>query len=134
MPRGVGNQVSCEFTLLYRFHSVISQRDEKWLNEFFKNVIFSDLNKDLDKITPVELWQGMMKYERMIPKDPSAREFANLKRGPDGKFKDEDLVKILNESMQDPAGKLQSLQLWSQKDIDLIFFRLFWSSPYSKGP
>ena len=29
-PRGVGNQVSCEFNLVYRWHSAISAKDEKW--------------------------------------------------------------------------------------------------------
>ena len=29
IQRGIGNQVSVEFNLLYRFHSPISQRDRK---------------------------------------------------------------------------------------------------------
>lgn len=102
-PRGVGNQISCEFNLMYRFHSVISKRDEKWLEEFFAT-LFTDLGKPLDQLTPVELWQGLAKFEASIPKDPSKREFGGIKRGPDGKFKDEDLVRIFKESTEDPAG------------------------------
>lgn len=29
-PRGIGNQISVEFNLLYRFHCAISKRDELW--------------------------------------------------------------------------------------------------------
>jgi hypothetical protein len=74
-PRGIGNQVSVEFNLLYRFHSAIS-----------------------------ELFQGLVEFEKTLPKDPSKREFGGIERGPDGKFKDEDLVKIMKESIEDPAG------------------------------
>jgi hypothetical protein len=105
VPRGVGNQVSAEFNLLYRFHPVISLRDEKWLEEFFKNVIFPDAGKPLEQLDPVELFQGLIKFESMIPKDPSKREFGGLKRGPDGRFSDEDLTAALKASMEDPAGK-----------------------------
>jgi linoleate 10R-lipoxygenase len=32
---GVGNQVSAEFNLVYRWHSAISKRDEKWTEELY---------------------------------------------------------------------------------------------------
>lgn len=101
----MGNQVSAEFNLLYRFHSVISLRDEKWLNEFFKS-IYQGATKPLDELTPQELMQGLLKYEQSIDADPSKREFGGIKRGPDGKFKDEDLVRIMKESIEDPAGNV----------------------------
>ncbi|KAG2416425.1 hypothetical protein HFD88_007640 [Aspergillus terreus] len=103
VPRGIGNQISAEFNLLYRFHSVISRRDEKWTNEFLKS-LFPDLNKPLDQLTPQEFMMGLMRYEQSIDKDPSKREFGGLKRSPDGKFNDADLVQILKDSMEDPAG------------------------------
>ncbi|KAK4223785.1 heme peroxidase [Podospora fimiseda] len=103
-PRGVGNQVSVEFNLLYRFHSMISKRDEKWTNDFFLKLLPNRTQADLDKITWEELGRAMMEYERNLPKDPSVREFGNLKRDQStGKFKDEDLVRLLKESMDDPA-------------------------------
>ena len=40
----------------------------------------------------------------MIPTEPSERVFGNLKRGQDGKFDDAELVNIMKESMEDPAG------------------------------
>jgi len=36
IKRGVGNQVSCEFNLLYRFHSPISNRDARWTEDFLR--------------------------------------------------------------------------------------------------
>ena len=39
-----------------------------------------------------------------MDKDPHKRPFAKLERGSDGKFSDDDLVKILMEAVEDPAG------------------------------
>lgn len=102
VERGVGNMVSAEFNLLYRFHSSISQRDDKWTADFFKS-IFGD--KEPEKIGVEEFYQGVAKYERGIPKEPSERVFGGLTRDPTtGKFNDGDLVQILKESIEDPAG------------------------------
>lgn len=103
VPKGVGNQVSAEFNLLYRFHSVISLRDEKWTEEFLQT-LFPGLDKPLDQLSPHEFVMGLYRYEKSIPEDPSIREFGGIKRGTNGKFSDGDLVKILTESMEDPAG------------------------------
>ena len=37
--RGIGNQVTVEFNLLYRFHCAISQRDEGYTEEYMKDVL-----------------------------------------------------------------------------------------------
>ena len=102
VERGVGNQVSAEFNLLYRFHSAISDRDDKWTNDFFKS-IFGD--KPPETIGLREFYQGVVKYEAGIPKEPSERVFGGLTRdSTTGTFNNGDLVKILQESMEDPAG------------------------------
>lgn len=101
--RGVGNQVSSEFNLLYRFHSCISQKDEKWIDDFFGD-LFEGGVQAFDKLTPRDMWTAMAKYEESIPDEPSEREFGGLKRGPDGKFNDADLVRVLQEAIEDPAG------------------------------
>ena len=36
VQRGIGNQVSVEFNLMYRFHSPVSSRDREWTEGFFK--------------------------------------------------------------------------------------------------
>ncbi|KKY15413.1 putative prostaglandin g h synthase 2 cyclooxygenase pgh2 cox2 [Diplodia seriata] len=103
IPRGVGNQVSAEFNLLYRFHSIISKKDETWLNEFLSS-LFPGSSKPLDELTPQEFVQGLFAFEQTIPADPSKREFGNLKRGPDGRFADADLEREMTAAMEDPAG------------------------------
>lgn len=108
-PRGIGNHVSCEFNLLYRFHSAISDRDAKWTEEFYHSLFAgegssTDTNKREDP--SAKFFRGIMKYEKSIPANPAERTFSGLQRGKDGKFNDEDLVKILKESIEDPAGVL----------------------------
>ena len=104
IPRGGGNQVSVEFNLLYRFHSCISQRDERWINDFFLKLFPGHDVDDLENVSLSELGQAMLNYEKSIPSNPSERTFGDLERQANGRFKDEDLVRILKESMEDPAG------------------------------
>jgi hypothetical protein len=66
--------------------------------------LFPDRKGSLSDLSPQELFQGLVEFEKTLPKDPSKREFGGIERGPDGKFKDEDLVKIMKESIEDPAG------------------------------
>lgn len=95
--------MSAEFNLLYRFHAAISQRDDKWTGDFFKS-IFGD--KDPQDIGLMEFYQGVGKYEAGIPKEPSERVFAGFARNPKtGTFDDADLVGILKDSIEDPAGE-----------------------------
>ena len=103
VERGVGNMVSAEFNLLYRFHPAISDRDDKWTNEFFRG-IYGD--KEPESIGLREFYEGAKKYQAGIAKEPSERTFGGLTRDPKTKrFDDASLVKILRESMEDPAGR-----------------------------
>lgn len=38
LPQGVGNQVSAEFNMIYRWHAAISDHDETWANELATKV------------------------------------------------------------------------------------------------
>ena len=51
-----------------------------------------------------QLLQGIARFEAAIDKEPSKRTFGGLERGENGAFSDEQLVKILKESIEDPAG------------------------------
>lgn len=104
VPRGVGNQVSVEFNLLYRFHSCISKKDEGWINNFFLKLFPGRNPDDLKNVSWAELGQALLAFEQSIPKDPSVRTFDGLERQADGRFKDADLARILKEAMDDPAG------------------------------
>ncbi len=103
LERGVGNQVSAEFNLLYRFHSAVSRRDDKWSALFFKG-LFGD--KKPEDVSLGEFVVGVLAHENRMPKEPSERVFGGLTRDPNtGLFDDGALVQILKESIEDPAGK-----------------------------
>lgn len=48
--------------------------------------------------------QGLSKYDTELPEDPQARPFADLKRGPDGKFNDDDLSKLFIAGVEQVSG------------------------------
>ncbi|KUJ13569.1 heme peroxidase [Mollisia scopiformis] len=99
-PSGTGNQCSLEFNLVHRWHSYVSQRDEKWSRDLFKKLF----GKDHQEITARELLAGLKKLEAETPDDPLLRDFEDLKRGTDGKYNDDDLVDILMASVEEVAG------------------------------
>lgn len=100
-PRGLGNQVSAEFNLAYRWHSCISDKDDKWTQALYRELF----GKDAESVSMAELLQGMSKWEHSMDKDPQKRPFGKLQRDADGKFSDDDLAQILTESVEDIAGK-----------------------------
>lgn len=61
--------------------------------------------KDADEVSMPELLQGLGKWEKSMDIDPSKRTFGKMQRGADGKFSDDDLARILTESVEDVAGK-----------------------------
>ena len=110
VERGIGNMVSDEFNVLYRFHPAISDRDDKWTDDFFRG-IYGD--KEPETIGLQEFYEGVAKYERGIPKEPSERMFGGLTRDPKtGAFEDGGLVKILRESIAVPAGTYAAMVHW----------------------
>ncbi|PLW06621.1 hypothetical protein PCASD_20039 [Puccinia coronata f. sp. avenae] len=74
-PKAVGNSVSIEFNILYRWHSCLSMLQTQWLEE------------QMSKGLPSRMKQGT--YER----DPNT-----------GRFRDEDIARILRDSTNDVAG------------------------------
>lgn len=100
-PRGVGNQVSAEFNLVYRWHSAISDRDDKWTQATYREMF----GKEAHEVSLQELLIGLGKWERGLSKDPQQRPFAHLERQADGRYSDDDLVKIIADSIEDTAGK-----------------------------
>ena len=99
-PSGVGNQVSAEFNLAYRWHSCISDRDDKWTRGLYKELF----GKEAENVSLPELLQGLGKWEAGLPKDPQKRPFAGLKRDAEGKLPDDELAEILTSSVEDTAG------------------------------
>lgn len=98
--RGTGNVVSAEFNLCYRWHSCISEKDDKWIEDFYYDIF----KKPGSEVTVHDLIMGFAKFDSMLPEDPLERPFNNFKRGPDGKFSDDDLVECISSAIEDCAG------------------------------
>jgi len=61
-PSGVGNQVSAEFNLAYRWHSCISDKDDKWTQDLYRKLF----GKEAEDVTLQELLQGLGKWEQYV--------------------------------------------------------------------
>ena len=125
-PRGTGNQVSAEFNLVYRWHSSISERDDLWTQELFKEL---DLPEELkrpgvDVSSPENLYKflgALRKIENEAKSaDPWERPFPALKsermtrqtEGPfAGNYKDADLAALLTASIEDCANAMGPQQV-----------------------
>ncbi|KAK4057316.1 hypothetical protein OIO90_001813 [Microbotryomycetes sp. JL221] len=102
-PRGTGNAVSLEFSLLYRWHSSVSEKEEKWLEDLFAAV--SD--KDPATFTPADLKEATdkLKGSQKHLDEPRYWDLAGLKRDPEtGKFDDDALAQVLADATEDIAG------------------------------
>lgn len=95
-----GNQVSAEFNLVYRWHSVISKRDQKWTEDMYKDLF---PGKDTSQLTLRDFVLGLGQWQQSLSADPQDRPFAGLRRT-DGKYSDDELVRIFEESVEDCAG------------------------------
>ncbi|KAF8852536.1 heme peroxidase [Acephala macrosclerotiorum] len=100
---GTGNQVSAEFNLIYRWHSAVSKRDDEWTQGAYAKLF---PGKKAEEVGLDELLRGLIMFEKTLGDDPLApsRDFGGLKRQEDGSYNDDDLVKILTESIEDVAG------------------------------
>jgi hypothetical protein len=102
-PKGIGNQVSVEFNLIYRWHSTVSARDEKWSQDFFQKLF---PGQDVAKLSLRDFLTGLSKWkEDIASQKPESRTFADLKRNSSGAFDTKALAKLIAESTQDVAGK-----------------------------
>ncbi|KAF6525756.1 hypothetical protein HZS61_011551 [Fusarium oxysporum f. sp. conglutinans] len=102
-PRGIGNQVSVEFNMIYRWHSAVSRQDEVWANGFFKEVFGPNANPDT--MSTDEFLQGLRKWNWSLPGDPEKWTFGGLTRLEDGRFPDAELVQLLQAGTENVAGK-----------------------------
>lgn len=100
-PIATGNQVSCEFNLVYRFHMIISERDDKWTQDLMAKLF---QGRDPSSLSLDEFMGVLTEYLATIDPDPSKRSVAGLTRGADGTFDDEALINIITESTEDLAG------------------------------
>lgn len=99
--KGGGNQVSVEFNLIYRWHSCISERDEKFVEQTFGNLFPGE---DPHEVGVRKFIKGVGKWEATMPEDPQQRPFAGFQREADGSLSDDQLVETLTRSVEDCAG------------------------------
>lgn len=122
VPQGTGNQVAAEFNLVYRWHAAISNRDDEWTQQLFKEIspdmTPAEAAKPQNIVSFLKLL-GHMEYE-FSQKEPQEREWPALKsevlerikEGPyAGSFKDDDLAAILTAGIEDCANSYGPQQI-----------------------
>lgn len=101
MGKAVGNQVSIEFNLMYRWHSGISAQGERWLVEHPSK---SFPSTTIEKLTPTDLRDSTRKLGTQGFSDPGKRTFGGLQRDASGSFNGEDIVSLLSGATEDTAA------------------------------
>ncbi|MCJ1308958.1 hypothetical protein MMC25_002613 [Agyrium rufum] len=125
LQRGIGNQVSVEFNLLYRFHSPISKRDREWSEGMFKSLLhkfgnWTDeeiLNGDISvpkfkEIIDMMNGKGETKEDQLarerdakyLPEglEPAATGYKFKRDADTGLFNDAELVAEMTQVIEDP--------------------------------
>ncbi|KAL5375464.1 hypothetical protein DPSP01_011163 [Paraphaeosphaeria sporulosa] len=102
LPIGVGNQVSAEFNLVYRWHSTLSTRDEAWTQDLWDGMFGK--GRDPKTVSNREFLMKLNEEYQKSEKDPGKRTFAGIKRNADGSLPDQALVDILVSSVEDCAN------------------------------
>ncbi|MCJ1470995.1 hypothetical protein MMC07_009643 [Pseudocyphellaria aurata] len=100
-PQGIGNQVSVEFNLIYRWHSTISNKEQLWAEDFYQQIF---PNQDPSTLPLERFLAGLRAWAQGIDPDPGQRTFNDLKRKADGSFETADLVSLVQSSTEDVAG------------------------------
>ena len=122
IKRGIGNQVTVEFNLLYRFHSPLSKRDSNWIDD------------------QAEAMKKMMHGPRGNSGNakPQPAYISYARNNATGKYDDDKLVEHLVESIEDPictASLFSCLMiitlLLSWKIDPLIKDRSIWRNEYA---
>ncbi|KAF2221042.1 heme peroxidase [Elsinoe ampelina] len=99
---GVGNQVSAEFNLVYRWHATVSARDDEWTQNEFAKLFPGKKIEDVDQKTFLATLGR--KEAELSAKNPEDRDFLDLARQQNGYFNDEELVASLISSVDDVAN------------------------------
>jgi hypothetical protein len=96
-----GTQISLELNLTYRWHSAISAKDQRWLEQHMSKLL---PNVRIEEMTAQDMLLAMRQFAARQPSNPSQRSLAGLHRHDGGNFEDAGLVKILSETTEDAAA------------------------------
>ncbi|KAJ4243864.1 hypothetical protein NW762_014745 [Fusarium torreyae] len=119
VSRGLGNQVTVEFNLLYRFHCAISMKDEEYAEAFMRELFEKDEKWDPKQLNLPqfmgEMHNSQAKSKLKHPREPWQQEFGLAKEGHSkfkpfkrneftGLFDDQAMVDELTNAMDDPIA------------------------------
>ncbi|KAG8913361.1 hypothetical protein FRC02_005521 [Tulasnella sp. 418] len=92
----LGNVVSVEFNLLYRWHAALLESDEGWLKDRFREMF---PRKSWNELTPQEVVHASRHQATRTETDrPETFEFGGIKRNAEGRFQDSDLADITHKA------------------------------------
>ncbi|KAK5561933.1 hypothetical protein LTR46_000738 [Exophiala xenobiotica] len=112
VSRGIGNQVTVEFNLLYRFHCAISQKDEKYTEDFMSEKMGFKDPKDIPLETFINTMRVVGQLQEAHKVEPweitfglEHKEELNFQRNPiTGLFDDQQMMNALTAAMDDPIS------------------------------
>ncbi|CAG8536028.1 18355_t:CDS:2 [Acaulospora morrowiae] len=108
IPTGIGNQISLEFNYIYRWHSLVSEENTKWVEESFTQIFGDDYSKPGKELPPSMFYKKLKEWRDSLPAEPEKRTFGGLKRIAEGKlkgtFRDTDLARELVSSVDQVTG------------------------------
>ncbi|CAK3987206.1 Psi-producing oxygenase A [Lecanosticta acicola] len=121
-PVGTGNQCSAEFNLVYRWHSAVSERDDRWTQQLFSELFPGVSAADVSKPEKIGMFLGRLKKlaDETESTEPDERAYPALeherleriKEGPrKGSYRDDDLAAILTSSIEDCANAMGPQQV-----------------------
>ena len=101
IAKACGNQVSVEFNLIYRWHSTISVKGERWLNDHMARIC---PDSQIEDLTLENMRAGNRRLDAETPVDPGQWVFGGFQRNAQGYFDDSDLVRTLTEATGEVAS------------------------------
>lgn len=134
IPKATGNQCSIEFNFIYRWHSAISQEDEKWIERLFedqeKRFGTEWMDKMLGSNLPAHIPAFAQKqHEERVSTDPRFRAYFPIDPGikrdaQTHKFPDAALAGFIKKATESIAGAFGGRQIPNVfKDIELMGIR-----------
>ncbi|KAI5272604.1 hypothetical protein E4T47_04176 [Aureobasidium subglaciale] len=119
---GCGNQVSAEFNLVYRWHSAVSDKDDKWTQELFAKLF---PGRKPEEVPQLEFLKTLGHMEADLKaQDPTKRNFHDIKRNADGTLPDDELAQILIDGIEDCANAFGHRQVpLVMKQIEVLGIR-----------
>ena len=89
-----------------QWHATTGQEGIKWTENLFTQLFNTT---DLSAVTLADFGPAVARaWTSFVDPNPRTREFAGIHRGPDGKFSDDDLAKILQDATEETAGSYRA--------------------------